>query len=345
MAAPMVARLLLAALVPQVLSLDNGVALTPPRGFSTWVRVHRCCCSRRRRCRRCCCSILTASGLWLPQNAFPVHSIDEATCYKYLDALVKHGLHKLNYTYFVVDEPCFAGRTADGTLIENKTTWPNGLKKFGEALRSHGMKLGTYTCVGPKTCGGCIASEGHEDQDVATFAEWGVEYLKVDSCSRNCTAAAGVPNATQCGETLWSRYTTAIAKHKTVANEQMVYSIVCNCDPGRGDQPWKWAKDIANSWRTNIDIQNGFGAISYVLDAQRRMSGNGSWCPTDPTKPDGKGSPCADGKDNGACPTCAGPESFSGIGHWVSRWRSAAQLPPSLRLLPRTYALRLACLH
>ena len=52
----------------------------------------------------------------------------------------------------------------------------------------------THTCTHararrPTTCGGCIASEGHEDQDVATFADWGVEYLKVDSCSRNCTPA------------------------------------------------------------------------------------------------------------------------------------------------------------
>eukprot|EP00729_Bicosta_minor_P023186 gene23186-28846_t len=96
---------------------DNGVAKTPPRGFSTW-------------------------------NAFPVHSIDEATCYNYMNAMVAKGLNEKNYTYFIVDEPCFAGRAADGTLLENKTTWPTGLKKFGEALRSHGMKLGTYTCVG-----------------------------------------------------------------------------------------------------------------------------------------------------------------------------------------------------
>jgi alpha-galactosidase len=118
-------------------ALDNGVALTPPRGFSTW-------------------------------NAFPVHSIDEKTCYSYMNSLVAAGLNKLNYTYFIVDEPCFTGRAADGTLIENRTTWPNGIKKFGAALRSHGMKLGIYTCVGPKTCGGCIASQDHEEQDVAT---------------------------------------------------------------------------------------------------------------------------------------------------------------------------------
>ena len=45
-----------------------------------------------------------------------------------LQGLVKAGLPALNYTYFVVDEPCFVGRAADGTLLENKTTWPNGLK-------------------------------------------------------------------------------------------------------------------------------------------------------------------------------------------------------------------------
>ena len=91
--------------------------------------------------------------------------------------LVKSGLNKKGYKYFIVDEPCFTGRDADGTLKENRTTWPNGLKAFGADLRSNGMALGVYTCVGPKTCGGCIASQDHEDQDVATFADWGVEYL------------------------------------------------------------------------------------------------------------------------------------------------------------------------
>lgn len=221
-----------------VTALDNGVALTPPRGFSTW-------------------------------NAFPVHSIDEATSRRYMQGLVNAGLNKLNYTYFVVDEPCFAGRTPDGELIENKTTWPNGLKAFGAELRSHGMALGVYTCVGPKTCGGCIASQGHEDQDVKTFAEWGVEYLKVDSCSRNCTPAAGIKNASNCGRELWSRYTAAIAKHPTLRGKQMVYSLIGNLGPGRGDEPWKWAAEtrpfgIANSWRTNVDIQVTWPVVSTL---------------------------------------------------------------------------------
>jgi alpha-galactosidase len=212
----------------------------------------------------------------------------------------------------------FLALSTTGVLIENKTTWPHGLKAFGAALREHGMKLGTYTCVGPKTCGGCVASEGHEDQDVATFAEWGVEYLKVDSCSRNCTAAAGIPggNKTVCGETLWSRYATAMKNHKTVAGEEMLYSIIGNLAPGRngGNPPWKWGRDIANSWRTNIDVQSGFGFLHYIVDAQRRLSGNGSWCPTDPHKSSGPGYPCADGRTCHVNAQCPGPQAFAGPG-------------------------------
>ena len=36
----------------------------------------------------------------------------------------------------------------------------DGLKAFGAELRENGMALGVYTCVGPKTCAGCVASQG-----------------------------------------------------------------------------------------------------------------------------------------------------------------------------------------
>ena len=42
------------------------------------------------------------------------------------------------------------------------------------------MKLGIYTDQGPLTCGRCVASEGHEMQDMAQFAAMGADYIKVD---------------------------------------------------------------------------------------------------------------------------------------------------------------------
>ena len=286
----------LAALFGQAAeALRNGLALTPPRGFSTW-NVWPDTCRPDESCQ-----MGGASG----------HSVTEAQSRHYMNGIVAAGLNKLNYTYFIVDEPCFTGRDpATGQLIENKTTWPNGMKSFGAELRSHGMKLGIYTCVGPKTCGGCVASEGHEEQDMQTFADWGAEYVKVDSCSRNCTAAAGVKNATTCSQELWGRFTSAIKK----TGKDMVYSIVCNCDPGRGNQPWKWAKEYANSWRTNIDIQNGFGSVQYLVDCQRRMAGNGSWCLANGSSwVDGPGGwrPVQNNPGDGGIP-CAGTAPGSG---------------------------------
>ena len=97
----------------------------------------------------------------------------------------------------------------------------------------------------------------------------------------------------------------------------MVYSIIGNLDPGRTpNPPWKWAAHLANSWRTNIDIQIGFQAVPYIVDAQRRLGGNGSWCPADPKAPGGAGYPCNAAPAAGPCKTCKGPESFSGPGHW-----------------------------
>jgi hypothetical protein len=200
------------------------------------------------------------------------------------------------------------------------------------------MKLGIYTCVGPKTCGGCVASEEHEDQDMQTFADWGAEYVKVDSCSRNCTVAAGLSgNVSTCGKELWSRYTTAIKK----TGKDMVYSLIGNCDPARGEQPWKWGAEFTNSWRTNIDAQAGWQAVPYLVDCQRRLPGNGSWCLANGSSwvdgpngwaqiqstPGDGGKPCScsDGHLGGACLAPAeelgGPQQFSGNdggkgGHW-----------------------------
>lgn len=45
-----------------------------------------------------------------------------------------------------------------------------------------GLKAGIYTARGSTTCLGRPASDSHEAQDAATFANWGVDYVKEDSC-------------------------------------------------------------------------------------------------------------------------------------------------------------------
>ena len=57
------------------------------------------------------------------------------------------------------------------------------LNIFQPSLHVKGMKLGIYTDRGNTTCVGRPGSGGHEYQDAATFASWGVDYVKEDSCN------------------------------------------------------------------------------------------------------------------------------------------------------------------
>ena len=44
------------------------------------------------------------------------------------------------------------------------------------------MKLGIYEDFGTHTCGGYPGSEYYLQMDAQTFADWGVDYLKLDGC-------------------------------------------------------------------------------------------------------------------------------------------------------------------
>ncbi|MGH9584681.1 MAG: hypothetical protein ACRD4O_17305, partial [Bryobacteraceae bacterium] len=50
-------------------------------------------------------------------------------------------------------------------------------------IHSRGLKAGIYTDIGPKTCYPKPCYEGiygHEEQDIRTFASWGIDLVEVD---------------------------------------------------------------------------------------------------------------------------------------------------------------------
>lgn len=49
-------------------------------------------------------------------------------------------------------------------------------------MHSKGLKFGIYESVGSKSCEGYAGIEGHEKTDAQTFADWGVDYVKLDGC-------------------------------------------------------------------------------------------------------------------------------------------------------------------
>ena len=51
----------------------------------------------------------------------------------------------------------------------------SGMKALSNYVHSKGLMLGINSDAGSKTCGGHPGSRGHEYQDAATYAEWGID--------------------------------------------------------------------------------------------------------------------------------------------------------------------------
>lgn len=52
-------------------------------------------------------------------------------------------------------------------------------------VHSKGLKFGIYESVGTNSCEGYAGIEGYEKTDAQTFAEWEVDYVKLDGCFTN----------------------------------------------------------------------------------------------------------------------------------------------------------------
>lgn len=130
---------------------DNGAALTPPMGWSSW-------------------------------NLFR-EKISEELIKEIADAMDKSGLKAAGYQFVNIDD-CWqsSSRDENGRLQSDKITFPSGIKALSEYVNSLGLKLGIYSSNGTLTCEDYPATLGHEAIDADTFAEWGVEYFKQDFC-------------------------------------------------------------------------------------------------------------------------------------------------------------------
>ncbi|MBL7970172.1 MAG: alpha-galactosidase, partial [Prolixibacteraceae bacterium] len=77
------------------------------------------------------------------------------------------------------------GRDEKGVLLADPVKFPNGIKAVADYVHSKGLKFGIYTSPGVKTCAGFTGSQGYEETDLKTFAEWGVDFIKLDNCGCN----------------------------------------------------------------------------------------------------------------------------------------------------------------
>ncbi|MBX5438384.1 MAG: glycoside hydrolase family 27 protein [Thermoflavifilum sp.] len=199
---------------------------------------------------------------WNSWNHFGCN-IDENIIKEMADAMVATGMKDAGYEYINIDD-CWMDtvRDAQGRLQADPKRFPHGIKWLADYVHSKGLKLGIYSSAGTKTCAGYPASLDHEEIDARTFASWGVDYLKYDNCYNQ-------------GRPLFQRY-QAMQQALAHCGRPIVFSI---CEWGL-ENPWEWAPQLGNLWRTTGDIRDSWESVMSILDQQvglEKYAGPGHW--------------------------------------------------------------------
>ncbi|TIC98816.1 putative alpha-galactosidase B [Colletotrichum higginsianum] len=101
--------------------------------------------------------------------------------------MVDYGLKDLGYEYVNIDD-CWSDKVlrrdnATKEIVVDAVKFPRGIKYVADRIHAMGLKVGIYSDAGTSTCGGFEGSLGYEEIDAATFAKWGIDYLKYDNCN------------------------------------------------------------------------------------------------------------------------------------------------------------------
>jgi len=172
------------------------------------------------------------------------------------DHIVADGYVNAGYNQVSIDD-CWenhAGRDSEGKLISDSSRFPS-MKDLGDYMHSKGIKFGTYSDEGTKTCGGYPGSKGYEESDAQTFASWGVDYLKLDGCYNNQAGyVTGYP---------------AMGAALQASGRNITYSCSWPAYLGSDESSKPFDAMIeagCNLWRNWDDIQCNWGSLSSIID-------------------------------------------------------------------------------
>jgi alpha-galactosidase len=246
---------------------SNGLAATPPMGWNNF-------------------------------NHF-VDNFTHTTFEQAADAMVSSGLRALGYQYVNIDDSWDkTARDVNGNLVPDPVKFPSGIKALADYVHARGLKLGIYADRGVMTCSKFPGSFGHEAQDAALFASWGVDYVKVDNCYPT-TGTVASTDRTQLGGTVdgivpSARYRTAQQQDYMTwadgiqsAGRPMIFSICAwwfyPWEPTLGNM-FRTTKDTKANWTSFLATLDGNGGdttrytdANYPAPGIARYAGPGHW--------------------------------------------------------------------
>jgi len=206
---------------------------------------------------------------WNSWNKFACN-VDEKLIRETADAMASNGMKDAGYEYIVIDDCWQVSRDENGNILPDPERFPSGMKALADYIHSKGLKFGLYSCAGSKTCEGRPGGRGYEYQDARAYASWGVDYLKYDFCNTDTQKAEGSYKVMR--DALFA------------AKRPIVFSI---CEWG-STEPWNWAKNVGQLWRTTSDIMNcwdckvNWGGMGWTLVMDKneplaKYAGPGAW--------------------------------------------------------------------
>jgi len=244
---------LLVSAIHSISCLNNGAAPTPPMGWSTW-------------------------------NTFQCN-ITEQLVRGGADVMAASTLMKAGYKYILIDDcwsSCLkntddgncavpAPRDAQSRIVPDTNKFPSGMKALADYVHSKGLKLGIYTASSTRTCAGYLGSLGYERIDAQTFVDWGMDFVKMDTCNLDCgihdgciqNCAANMRdglNATgkkvvfyvddgndSSGPRVYNPYLRS--------SDPSVFSMVKIANK-TNELVWNWGPNTANMWKSWFDIHD-----------------------------------------------------------------------------------------
>jgi alpha-galactosidase len=224
----------------RILAGDDALARTPPMGWNSW-------------------------NVWGP-------AVDQQKVLEAAEWLDRSGLSSYGFQYIVIDDAWEGARGPTGELAPNKK-FPD-MRALADAVHARGLKLGIYSSPGPKTCEGFEGSWQHEAQDAATFAAWGVDFLKYDWCSyEEIVADHSLPELKK----PYLVMRDALAR----VDRDIVYAL---CQYGYGDV-WQWGAEAGGHlWRSSgdlLDTWSNLQSVGFRQAGRERWTKPGEWNDTD----------------------------------------------------------------
>ncbi|EDV99462.1 alpha-N-acetylgalactosaminidase [Drosophila grimshawi] len=224
---------LIGALGTACYCLENGLARTPPMGWLSWERF---------RCNTDCVND-------------PDNCISERLFQVMADLLVSEGYASVGYEYVNIDD-CWLERhrAPDGKLLADHKRFPHGIKSLSDYIHSRGLKFGIYEDYGNFTCAGYPGIIGFEKLDAHQFAEWNVDYVKLDGCY-------ALPYDMDRGYSEFGRHLNSTGKPMVYSCSWPVYQIYAGIQPN-----FSAIQSHCNLWRNFDDIQDSWASVENIID-------------------------------------------------------------------------------